>query len=177
LKEQENYNFGGTLNSGSCIWAVDSLSYDFVFNGKIDNYNGQNLAGFNQEYQFKGMDTNKLGAISWNHTYNNYNNIWNRALGEAFNNNDNLIRANQSSHSQNATHLNGGSFLLGLQSVNSISNQDININRPQLQTSWRNIGDNFSGIDTDAGFITNTGINSNKSRTGQPSLRSAVPLN
>jgi hypothetical protein len=146
--ERSSYTMGSSENPNSgdigyngCGWNSSNTLYNLAFQGKDEN--SKSL----QEYQFgvsSAVDGSKISA--WNITAGADSvSISNRAIGQA------ILSGSQTSNSKNATPLNqDSSYLLGLQAlapaVNWVGNKDSNTNRPQLNTSFRRVDDDFGGV-------------------------------
>jgi hypothetical protein len=154
---------GGTTTSGDNYpWSANNQQFDFIFSG-------QNSYATNQNYHFKAPDTNGLGGGHWNLTENTNSNVLrNRALGNVITNLVNKTNKNQGSHLSAAEEINS-SYLLGIQSLNVISNRDTNTTRPQLNVTFMRNGDlmdqNNQAIPSD-----DSSINGKIARTGQEDL-------
>jgi hypothetical protein len=168
---QKNYELGDYLSQPGCEWTRFDQNYDLIFQGATTE--GSAI----QNYDFKGHDNNGLSNASWNLNGESSYSIYNRSLGNPILNSSlPLTKKYQSSHVNLATKLNNDSHLLGLQSFNSINNLDTNTNRPQLNAQFRQEGDNYGGTIAE-NMIDDDSILGVRARTGQPSLRSSVPLN
>jgi hypothetical protein len=182
----------GLTTSWSCFYKTQT---NFIFAGK-DNPTAGNIggdycgsqngwAGYNQlhdlffqsddtslknTYIFTGMERSGLTIDQWNLAYGADSNlVWNRGLGLPTSGGS-LSYTNQAGHPSVATNLDLSSFLLGLQTINSSKNRDSNTYRPQLQTSYRQLNDNLSRVNSTGHFIPDDSaindINGARARTG-----------
>jgi hypothetical protein len=168
-KDYNDFTYGDQLSGGwGCGWTAHNQSYDFYFSGKNDTYqSSQNLKTFDQSYQFTGSGPYGLQQTSWNFTDNNSSSVWNRALGKS---SDTTGLQTQSSNWNVSTSLTSSTStkLLGLQAINPFAEntKDTNINRPQLQTAYRRVDDNFSGDQSHPVPDDSTTNNINGARAG-----------
>jgi hypothetical protein len=162
-RNYSDYFFGSQL-TGSCQWESNNQKFTFTFQQNTDNVK--------QNYPFASTTTYGTGLGEWNSNRSvDLKSTVNRSLGNALSNGSiSYSDTNQSSHKDVATALADGSYLLGLQTVNVIHNQDNNTYRPQLNTSYRRVKDYF-GRPADSNnlgaFIPDdNSIQGVKSRTG-----------
>jgi hypothetical protein len=167
-RRQSEYNFKDAV-SYNCPWTISNQNYDIYFNGRDNAYEK-----YNQNYQFKGNGINSLSSNQWNYSDgSDGDSIWNRALGSAKSYSI-FSQKNQSNNVTTATPFAGDeSYLLGLQSVNSMVGKDSNTYRPQLQLSGKQKGEVFDREDSNV--ISENGLDaanryngSTITRTGQP---------